>query len=1709
MARRSRILLGGLAALLACTGCDSPDEAGAARGALSAIDAGASRALDGTVRRSEGGTRLDEADASATAAPAERRFRPSATGIELDTDEAGVRFVIDGGAIYLVRGDERILVLEAARFERGGHPVLGAGGRAAVERGGRLSIARGDAVEEWYAPHARGLEQGWDVGRRLGGPTGSLEVVLALGPEVSVMEPAGPPPSRDEEATAVGDVDDPGLLLLVRDVLVSYSELAVTDSSGAVLPARLVARDGAIVLEVDDERAAFPITIDPLVALSGTTVNMPGGLSRTLQWGTAITVDGANMFVGQPDLAAGSGFRQGAVHQYSWNGSSWTHVRRIRVTGTGNAAFGRSVSAHGDWLIVGAYAVNSVYAIRLSGGFSGSSSDATPNVGGTPITSSVFGLGLSVSISGTRFVAGSLANKAYVYNLVGSTWSNTHQLSQSSGNFGISAALDRQNANLLVVGAPAQSPRGIVHVYRWNGSTWGTSTQITPPYSDETRFGVSVAVDGERIAIGCLAYGEVRAEAVRALYNGSSWSTESMLMSTGYLSTSETFAYGSADRSPWVTIARDPLGGTADVIVLGLPNAVQSSAGTGLVEGTVDIYPWGANMAAARRVTFCGTCAIRHRGRAVATDGRRIVHAYDAYEALGWANAHNLVRTNGESCSNGSECQSGHCVDGVCCNTSCGGGSTTDCMACSTASGGTSTGTCTALSAAVAPTVTCRGPTGPCDVAEVCQSGSTSCPADVLRPSGYVCRAAGGPCDIAETCSGSSALCPSNVLYGPSHQCDPPNPAQACDDGAYCSGLDVGCPTSTRRPKPAGTTCRAVAGACDVVEECTGATIECPGDAFVAGGTLCRAAVDTCDAPELCSGSSPDCPADSLLPSSHVCRPSVAPCDAEETCDGVVTGCPPDLLQPAGTICNPVQGACDVAEVCDGLVDTCPENVFAVPGAVCRPVNPATACDVMEVCSGTQAACPTDVVAASCQPGTIDNTYGSSTLTPPPLAPEDDFADGLAFLYEGADPYQRLAGGGSLATGTIVAERAAGIFGYVYDVSGAPIAGAHVSVLHHPELGVVPTRNNGRYDIVVNGGGPLTIQVDLPLHIRVQRTVGTEWNDFYAVDDIVLTPYDVPTAVTQNHPSFQVVQGSIVAPAGSCPMGETCREDADGVRRATILIPPGTTAAIGEMTMTHPTLTMRATELTVGARGPNAMPGELPLASAYTYAAELSIDEAGSARVDFSQPLSFYVDNFLGLPVGSDVPLGYYDRDQAAWVGAEGGRVIEIVGVTGGVADINIDDDAEAESDPELEAIGLTIAEREVLASFGSGTTLWRTRVDHFTPWDCNWPYGPPDDAQAARLEHDRVPSIQDCERDGSIIRCESQTLGEEIPIAGTDLALRYSSSTVPGRRDVHTIDARLRPVAVTENYVMTTVTVSVAGRQEVIGYHAVPPDVPPTEFHWEWDGLDGFGRRVPDRARAVVTACNIYRPQINRFGNFGRFNEDIVYAITGRSGTRLSLCDRIVVELGAPNHGEDAFYGWQLDAMARRHRGGHITRGDGTTFDAPMSGGVVDTLVGEDARLRRLVPGLSLMPTGWIGDGGVWLPWALEYEPGGSLLVAHNRTREPEDGGPHGNAYPRLVRLSSAGIEHVAGAPCPAAYPTCNHPKTLEGPYGVAAEEGMLATSITLATIGGVEAGPDGSIFLIEDGTFIRRIAPDGRIHHVAGIGATGSSSGNGSGST
>ena len=79
------------------------------------------------------------------------------------------------------------------------------------------------------------------------------------------------------------------------------------------------------------------------------------------------------------------------------------------------------------------------------------------------------------------------------------------------------------------------------------------------------------------------------------------------------------------------------------------------------------------------------------------------------------------------------------------------------------------------------------------------------------------------------------------------------------------------------------------------------------------------------------------------------------------------------------------------------------------------------------------------------------------------------------------------------------------------------------------------------------------------------------------------------------------------------------------------------------------------------------MPAELPPYTGYTYAVEMSLDQAsvnGSTEVVFNQTLAYYVENYLGFPVGSAVPVGYYNRTLGEWVASENGRVVMVLNVT-------------------------------------------------------------------------------------------------------------------------------------------------------------------------------------------------------------------------------------------------------------------------------------------------------------------------------------------------------------------------------------------------------------------------------------------------------------
>ncbi|GAB6042043.1 hypothetical protein [Endothiovibrio diazotrophicus] len=314
-----------------------------------------------------------------------------------------------------------------------------------------------------------------------------------------------------------------------------------------------------------------------------------------------------------------------------------------------------------------------------------------------------------------------------------------------------------------------------------------------------------------------------------------------------------------------------------------------------------------------------------------------------------------------------------------------------------------------------------------------------------------------------------------------------------------------------------------------------------------------------------------------------------------------------------------------------------------------------------------------------------------------------DFASGTAFLFAGENPIQS-----GVAPGTIEARRAAVIRGQVLRRDGSPLPGVGITAKDHPELGRTLSRADGWFDLAVNGGGQLTLDYRRDGYLPAQRQLDTPWADFAHAPEAVLLPLDsaATTIDLANASEIQVARGNPVS-------------DADGQRQATLLIPPGTgatlTLADGSQQPLD-TLTVRATEYTVGENGPQSMPGPLPPTSGYTYAVELSADEAlaaGAKRVDFDRPLPFYVDNFLDFPVGEAVPLGWYDYDRAAWIAADNGRVIQTLAITDGLAGIDGDGDGLADDAAQLAELGIDDAERARLAQLYTPRQEPVAGIDH------------------------------------------------------------------------------------------------------------------------------------------------------------------------------------------------------------------------------------------------------------------------------------------------------------------------------------------------------------------------------------------------------------
>ncbi len=471
-----------------------------------------------------------------------------------------------------------------------------------------------------------------------------------------------------------------------------------------------------------------------------------------------------------------------------------------------------------------------------------------------------------------------------------------------------------------------------------------------------------------------------------------------------------------------------------------------------------------------------------------------------------------------------------------------------------------------------------------------------------------------------------------------------------------------------------------------------------------------------------------------------------------------------------------------------------------------------------------------------------------STIAPPiDLSVATNLCAATQFVYASSTPIQT-----GVVSGTIECRRAAVLRGKVLNRDGSPLAGVGITALNHPEWGQTLSRNDGMFDLAVNGGGLLIVSYAKEGYLPAQRHLNVPWQDYAWLPPVRLITADPNvTTIDLTSSAMQVARGSTIA-------------DADGSRRATLLFPFGTQATMvfpnGTTQPLTPTLHVHATEYTVGPNGPATMPAELPPTSGYTYATEFTVDQAvaaGAKRVRFTPSLISYNENFLNLPVGIVVPVGSYDRDRGTWLANDNGRVIKILSISGGLANLDIDGSGTPASAAALAALGVTDAERQQLASlYSAGQSLWRVPISHFSPWDYNYPYGPPAGARGAGQPPASNRPV-DCpqRRTGSTIECQNQILGESVGINGSPFRLHYSSERVPGNQAANTLKIPVSGMSVPVSLKRIDLEIKVAGQL----FTPTLPAAANQTYSFTWNSQDAYGRTLQGSQPVNVRIGYVY----------------------------------------------------------------------------------------------------------------------------------------------------------------------------------------------------------------------------------------------------------
>ena len=360
-------------------------------------------------------------------------------------------------------------------------------------------------------------------------------------------------------------------------------------------------------------------------------------------------------------------------------------------------------------------------------------------------------------------------------------------------------------------------------------------------------------------------------------------------------------------------------------------------------------------------------------------------------------------------------------------------------------------------------------------------------------------------------------------------------------------------------------------------------------------------------------------------------------------------------------------------------------------------------------------------------------------------------------------------------------------------------------------------------------------------------------------------------------------------------------------------------------------------------------------------------------------------------------------------------------------------------------------------------STWWRFEVDHFTPWDANWPYAPPADATAPNPEGEPSADQQldtndeeDCIN--SYIERKSRIFHEDIPISGTDFTLHYTSNRVDGYKDVVTIPVSGQSLPASLKRI--EVSLHIAGQTFK---HTLAP-LPNQMVEFIWDKHDYLGNDVTGSTIANINIGFVYDAVYTKAGNFQQSFAQAGNNITAIRARQeiISLKKNYITIIAPQKKGSETIAeGWTISDHHSwyQYSKNILQKGNGAVINNNVETITTFTGTGE---------------WGFSGDGGPASdaifsgPLGMAIDSVGNLYIADA-----------GNSRIRKVDTNGI-ITTVAG----------NGNKGFSG-------DGGPATQATFDWISNIATDSAGNLYIADSGNYrVRKVDPNGIITTIAGNG-------------